>query len=186
MSNCDNDCVGIARFRQFTQRVENLAKEFGIELRDRTLPDGGTTNQYLKKTSNTDLDIEWDTIEISHVSGLSSQVTRIDSLETTVATKANRLVVFGTPRSGASMNMASGDAFLQTDLSHTADSVFNVPSGITGSDGTPFTFFNNGDYNITIVPAGGVLVKYPTSLVIVPGQTFRLLKRSANTYRLTL
>lgn len=184
MTDCDDNSVDIARFRQFTQRVENLAKEFGVELRERTLPDGGTTNQYLRKTSNTDLAVGWGTIAISHVSGLQTQLNRLDGLDSLVATKANRLVSFGTSKSGASMNMASGDAFLYTDLSHTADAVLNVPSGIAGSNGTPFTYFNNGDYNITIVPDGGVTIKYFATLVISPGQTFQLLKRSTNTYRL--
>lgn len=44
------------------------------------VPSGGSTNQYLKKTSGTDNDTEWDTIEVSHVSGLQTALDgKVDS-----------------------------------------------------------------------------------------------------------
>lgn len=181
--SCDEDLVQKSTFRRLIQRVEDLAKAFGDELRRRTMKDGGTINQVPMKNSSTNLDWDWKTILISHVSGLPAQVTRIDNIEAELPLKANKLVVFGV-KAGASMDLATGDAFIWTDLSHTSDAVFNVPSGITLDNGTPFTYFNNGDYNITIVPAGGVVIKYFATLVISPGQTFQLIKRSNNNYRL--
>lgn len=61
--------VEISRFRKLVQRVEDLAHEYGIELRRRTLKDGGLTGQTIIKVNSEDLNYNWGYYNWNNVTG---------------------------------------------------------------------------------------------------------------------
>lgn len=84
--------VEISRFRKLVQRVEDLAREYGIELRRRTLKDGGLTGQTIIKVNSEDLNYNWGYYNWNNVTGkptvFATNIANVSGLTAALAGKA--------------------------------------------------------------------------------------------------